>query len=57
MQVGRRTVRGHLQYRVHWAGYSDDSDDDTWEPLSNLWGVRELIEEYEEAEEAKAQHE
>jgi hypothetical protein len=42
---------------VHWAGYSDDSDDDTWEPLSNLWGARELIEEYEEAEEAKAQHE
>ena len=33
-------------YRVRWMGWSEDND--TWEPLSNLKGCKELVEEYHE---------
>ena len=41
----RRIVKGKKQYLVHWAGYG--SEDDTWEPLSNLKNCQELVDLYE----------
>ena len=32
--VGKRIVKGKVQYKVHWKGCT--SDDDTWEPVGNL---------------------
>ena len=32
--VGKRTVKGKVQYKVHWKGCT--SDEDTWEPVRNL---------------------
>ena len=32
--VGKRIFKGKVQYKVHWKGCT--SEDDTWEPVSNL---------------------
>lgn len=37
--MGRRTI-----YQVKWEGYN--SDQNTWEPLSNLRNVKHLVKEY-----------
>jgi len=39
----RRRGRGH-QYLVKWKGYG--MEENTWEPLSNLWGAKDLVEEF-----------
>lgn len=39
-----RIHRGSLQYLVHWLGYEEA--DRSWEPLSNLNGCEESIEEF-----------
>ena len=38
--------RARVHYLVHWTGYA--SEDDTWEPLSNLpqQGARQLVNTY-----------
>ncbi len=43
--VGKRTVRGKVQYLVLWKGYPDT--DRTWEPASNLRHAREVVQAYE----------
>ncbi|KAH9821708.1 hypothetical protein DFH28DRAFT_529236 [Melampsora americana] len=39
-----RLKRGQTEYRVGWKNY--ESDDDTWEPESNLAGAKELLKKY-----------
>ena len=34
-------------YRIRWTGWSEE--DDTWEPLSNLEGCKELVQQYHES--------
>nr|CAB3229587.1 chromodomain Y-like protein 2 [Phallusia mammillata] len=41
--LGKRK-RGRVQYLVRWKGFS--SEHDSWEPVSNLTGCRELIQEF-----------
>ncbi|EAY16170.1 hypothetical protein TVAG_340640 [Trichomonas vaginalis G3] len=46
-----RIIDGVVKYRVHWKGYSDSED--TWEPLENLEGCQETLNEYYAKLEAK----
>lgn len=39
-----RLKRGQTEYRVGWKNY--ESDDDSWEPESNLAGAKELLKKY-----------
>ena len=41
--LDKRIKKGKLEYFVKWKNY----DETTWEPLSNLLNVRDLIDEYE----------
>jgi hypothetical protein len=43
--VGRRVVRGHVQYLVLWKGYPDT--DRTWEPASNLRYAQAAVRAFE----------
>ena len=42
-----RRYRRQLQYFVRWKGYG--TDEDSWEPVKNLSGSQELIEEFHAA--------
>lgn len=42
--IGKKIINKKTHYRVHWAGESEEEA--TWEPLANLTGCRELIQEY-----------
>ena len=53
--VADRMVNGKTQFLVKWVGY--DERDNTWEPVTNLAGVTDMIAEYLEAKEkADAEH-
>lgn len=43
--VGKAVLSGEMHYRVRWRGYS--LHEDTWEPLSHLKHVRDLVNEFE----------
>ena len=42
-------MMGEVQYLVKWKGWEDESDR-TWEPLDNLAGSNNLVEEFERKE-------
>ena len=42
--MDRKRERGKTFYKVHWAGYG--SDDDTWEPESNLKNCKAHIKKF-----------
>lgn len=48
--VGKRTVRGKIEYHLKWKGYPDS--DNTWEPKDNL-ECPDLIADYEAKEKEK----
>ena len=50
--VDKREMLGKVEYLVKWRGWEDLSDR-TWEPLDNLEGSLNLVEEYEKAETEK----
>jgi hypothetical protein len=41
--VGKRTDKGSTEYQIKWKGFKQK----TWEPLSGLVEVAELIDDYE----------
>ena len=41
--LDKRIKKGKLEYFVKWKDY----DETTWEPLSNLLNVKDLIDDYE----------
>jgi hypothetical protein len=41
---GRSGGLSQRQYRIRWTGWKEE--DDTWEPLSNLEGCKDLVQEY-----------
>lgn len=43
--LDKRVKGKRVQYLVKWEGYSEDQN--TWEPLSNLRNVKDLVQEYE----------
>lgn len=45
--VGKRTDRGNTEYQIKWKGFKQK----TWEPLSGLVQVAELIDDYEREQE------
>ena len=50
--VDKREMLGRVEYLVKWKGWEDVSDR-TWEPLDNLDGSLNLVEEYEKKEAEK----
>ena len=50
--VDKREMLGRVEYLVKWKGWEDISDR-TWEPLDNLDGSLNLVEEYEKKEAEK----
>ncbi len=50
--VDKRTLKnGIVEYKVKWEGYSEEEC--TWEPLSNLEHLSEMIEEFEKEKKEK----
>lgn len=45
--VGKRVVKGKIQYRIKWKDWP--SWENTWEPVSNLKNVPELVQAYDRA--------
>jgi len=43
--LNKRTNRGRTEYLIKWKGYS--TKESTWEPLSNLKNIKEIIQKYE----------
>ncbi|XP_041376692.1 chromodomain Y-like protein 2 [Gigantopelta aegis] len=43
--LGKRDIKGYVEYFVRWKGFS--SDWDTWEPAENLSNCKNLITEYD----------
>ena len=50
--VDKRDMMGRVEYLVKWKGW-EDINDRTWEPVENLEGSMNLVEEYEKKEEEK----
>ena len=50
--VDKREMLGRVEYLVKWRGW-EDIGDRTWEPLENLEGSLNLVEDYEQAESEK----
>jgi len=50
--VDKRDMMGKVEYLVKWKGW-EDINDRTWEPIENLDGSLNLVEEYEKKEEEK----
>jgi hypothetical protein len=48
--VGKRTIDGHVQYRVRWTGFSDA--DASWEPLEHLDNAALLIDAFEQQQDS-----
>jgi len=44
--VAQEKQRNRWMYRVRWTGY--DEEEDTWQPLTDLDGCRETVEEFPE---------
>jgi hypothetical protein len=44
--LDKRKFRGQTQYRIRWEGYG--AEEDTWEPIMNLQGSKQLIEQFEQ---------
>ncbi len=42
--IGKRELRGRTLYKISWEGFS--SDEDSWEPETNLIGCEPLIDEF-----------
>lgn len=49
--IGRRKKRGKYEYLIKWKDYS--INESTWEPMDNLYFVKELIEEYDKSYHSK----
>lgn len=47
IRVGKPSSTPRRYYRIRWTGWSEE--DDTWEPLSNLEGCKELVQQYHES--------
>ena len=47
--IGKRTVKGKIEYKVKWLGYK--MAECTWEPEENLVNVRDLIDKFENKKE------
>jgi hypothetical protein len=43
--IGCKTIRGTDLFLVHWKGY-DKPSDHTWEPIENLFGCLDLVEQF-----------
>ena len=43
--LDKRQVRGKIEYLIKWKGYS--TSESTWEPLSNLKNIKEIIQKFE----------
>mmetsp|Transcript_11044 Transcript_11044/g.24355 ORF Transcript_11044/g.24355 Transcript_11044/m.24355 type:complete len:382 (+) Transcript_11044:188-1333(+) len=43
--IDDKKINGNVLYKVRWKDYG--SDEDTWEPLENLWGAEETVKKYE----------
>ena len=50
--IDKRKLLGKVQYLVKWKGY-ERVEDRTWEPVENLSGSQNLVEEYEKMESQK----
>lgn len=46
--LDKRIHNGVLQYKIKWKGYEND-EDDTWEPVANLYDAMEMIEAFEQS--------
>jgi hypothetical protein len=49
--LDKRDINGKVEYKIKWEGYPNSQC--TWEPMSNLESVKELVEEYEKNHEKK----
>ena len=49
--IGRRKKKGKYEYLIKWKDYS--INESTWEPMDNLYFVKELIEEYDRSYDSK----
>nr|KAG5711227.1 hypothetical protein BaRGS_004871 [Batillaria attramentaria] len=49
--VSKKKLKGKTLYKVRWKGYPPSND--TWEPVDNLGQVLDMVEEFDEQEEAK----
>ena len=49
--IGHRKKKGKYEYLIKWKDYS--INESTWEPMDNLYFVKELIEEYDRSYDAK----
>ena len=50
--LDKRKHKGQWKYKVKWLGW-DNPEDLTWEPLSNLHIVKEMVKEFDEEYERK----
>ena len=44
--VDTRTIRGRIQYLVHWLGYADS--DQTWVDIADLGNALDLVSDFED---------
>ena len=49
--IGRRKKKGKYEYLIKWKDYS--INESTWEPMDNLYFIKELIDEYDKSYETK----
>ena len=49
--IGRRKKKGKYEYLIKWKDYS--INESTWEPMDNLYFIKELVDEYDKSYDAK----
>ena len=49
--IGRRKKKGKYEYLIKWKDYS--INESTWEPMDNLYFIKELVDEYDKSYETK----